>query len=198
MTEAIRMSAICMFSTAVGPGIVFATRSQSGVPQSKPVVLNVPIETVIPPSRFPGILPLKSPILVEFSDYQCPPCRSLEDSLSKESLGLKRVIRHLPLKMHRWAYDSAVIAEKARFAGNFDSVSRELFSVALDKKTLDKISVKYSITSKMTEQAEKVVNEDKRTADELKLRGTPSMILCLPDGKIMQIQSISQLKGLLE
>src|SRR5258708_135586 len=52
--------------------------------------------------------------LVEFSDYQCPPCRQQEPHLAKfmhqHGDKVRWLVRDLPLPMHPHAYDAACVA----------------------------------------------------------------------------------------
>ncbi len=61
--------------------------------------------------------------LVEFGDFQCPPCASLSDPINKLERDypsrLRVVFRHLPLASHRHAREAALASEAASLQGRF-------------------------------------------------------------------------------
>jgi protein-disulfide isomerase len=67
----------------------------------------------------PGLGTATAPVtIVEFSDFECPFCKRMADTLEKEILPkeggkVKVVFRNYPLPMHPWAKDAAEIAECA-------------------------------------------------------------------------------------
>ena len=61
--------------------------------------------------------------LVEFGDYQCPPCAHRNEQvkrlLEEFPAELRFRFRHYPLEMHRYAMHCALISEISRARGNF-------------------------------------------------------------------------------
>lgn len=65
-----------------------------------------------------------APLLVtEFSDFQCPNCRTaapmLERLLSDYDGKIRLTFRHYPLRMHRWSREAAAAGECAALQGKF-------------------------------------------------------------------------------
>jgi len=90
--------------------------------------------------------------LVEFSDFQCPACRTFETSVEalvkKYPQDLMVAYRHFPLPQHPFARDAALVAEAAGIQGKFfemgsflfkmqDTLGEELFASAAAELTLD-------------------------------------------------------------
>jgi hypothetical protein len=75
--------------------------------------------------------------LVEFGDYQCPPCREANRELSpileKCRFKLRFVFRNLPLvSIHKYAMEAAVLAAMARDQGKFWAMHDELYCGGLN------------------------------------------------------------------
>jgi protein-disulfide isomerase len=70
--------------------------------------------------------------LVEFSDFQCPACRDLSNSLqrlrAKHPRDVAVVFRHYPLPMHASANDAARASECAARQGRFEAYHDALFA----------------------------------------------------------------------
>jgi protein-disulfide isomerase len=202
MTDAMRTWVMCGLSTLIGSGIVVAMnrRPGSALPSS-PRQLTVSLPTVLPPNRFPGMTPLKSPVLVEFMDYECPPCRRQETEVVtflKNHPEVRRVIRHFPLKMHSQAMPAAILAEKARISGNFLKVHKSLIEKQISQDLLTQISQELTLEKVDKVKASLSVSQDIADGKKLEIQGTPTNILCLKNGDVFQISSISQAEGLLK
>jgi protein-disulfide isomerase len=149
---------------------------------------------VIQKSRFSNILPLKNPVIVEFMDYQCPPCRVLDNKFPKD---ITRIVRHLPLKMHPRAMFAAILAEKAHRDSKLDSIHSQLLNSDLSVESLKKLATDKSITSRWEVQAKSNIAADMADAKKIGVQGTPTMIVCLPSGEMYQASSLSQVKKLI-
>jgi len=61
--------------------------------------------------------------LVEFGDFQCPPCATLADPIDKLEREyrprLRLVFRHLPFPNHQHAREAALASEAASLQGRF-------------------------------------------------------------------------------
>ena len=102
-----------------------------------PRVLNIPAETVT------GSPNLSGPYtLVEFTDYECPPCRKLATALPNLIASykgkLRFVVRQLPLPMHKNAFSAACAAEAAREQGKFP----QMYDALMQSKLLSDEEVK--------------------------------------------------------
>ena len=136
-------------------------------------------------------------VLVEFGDYQCPPCHSIAPQLKQiesDSHGrLSIVFRHLPLNSHPLALNAATAAEAAAEQGRFWEMHERLYS-DLDK--LNEVDiVRYAREIGLDEakfdkarrgSARQTVLADNATAQSLALRGTPSLLLCDSTGTVSE------------
>ena len=82
----------------------------------------------IPVGASPIIGPEKAPIIMTaFLDYQCPYCSKayplLEQVLAKHPQDVKLVIKHTPLKMHRFAENAAIAALAASRQNKYRELS---------------------------------------------------------------------------
>lgn len=199
MTDSGRMWIMCGLSMCIGAGIVFVTRRHISIP-TEPQQLNVALENLLPDTRFPGISAVKTPTLIEFLDYQCPPCRKIDielSNISKSPFGLRRIVRHLPLRMHSQAMPAAILAEEARIEGKFDQIHTQLMQSSLDSDSLKKLAFEHNIPTSQESIAKTRISQDIEDAKKIGITGTPTMILCLPGNKTYRIQSISEIRKLM-
>ena len=134
-------------------------------------------------------------VMVEFSDFQCPACKSAEgpvqEILSRYEGQVKFVYRHLPLNtIHPNAQMAAQASEAAHMQGKFyeyhdllfetqiewsqESDPRELFVGYAGRLGLDIDKFRSDMES---EEAEDIVNKDSLDASRLGLSSTPSFFL---------------------
>lgn len=70
-------------------------------------------------------------VIVEFGDFECPACRSLETTLdsirSRFGPSVSVVLVHFPLPQHRFARPAARAAECARTQGRFTPMARTIY-----------------------------------------------------------------------
>jgi predicted DsbA family dithiol-disulfide isomerase len=129
-------------------------------------------------------------VLVEFSDFQCPACRSLEDQLrtmrKKYPQDVAIVYRHFPLQKHALAYPAAVASECAASQGRFEEMHHLLFdkrdSVAsLGWNELAKASGVSRLTdfAKCMRDSAKIesIQRDMDAATRLKVMATPTVLI---------------------
>lgn len=146
-------------------------------------------------------------VIVLFTDYQCPFCRTLEAQLDTlrsripEKFGT--VVRHYPLeRIHPQARELANAVECAGGGTTRRRVHRFLFSLQDSIIAPDWLTVarelglpdpsSFSQCVRNRDQNEKI-NEDLKAAKELGLRGTPALII---DGKLFRgVGDISILEG---
>ena len=141
---------------------------------------------------------LKAPVtIVEFSDFQCPPCagfsKYLKTVIKKYEGKVKLVFRHFPLDFHKMAKPAAIYFEaiaredheKARkFHDTIFENSRDYASLEDEKaieSTLQALIKEMGVDAKkITEnrkEAEKIVQKDLREASHLKVSGTPTLFI---------------------
>lgn len=142
--------------------------------------------------------------LVEFADYECPPCRAsyrkLHDLASVRYRGkVKLMFRNLPLtEIHPMAMRAAVTAEEARQLGKFWPVHDLLFSGPIDTDSLrHRLGVLQIDPARLDTRrpaAEKTVQADLKLASRLGLQSTPSLVLCAPGGETYVLTSADQIE----
>ncbi len=140
--------------------------------------------------------------LVEFMDYQCPPCRAsqtaVKNILARYNGKVRIVIRNLPLKRHIYAFDAAVAAEASRKQNKFWEMREALLAGGfLDAAEVRRIERQVGFDESRLQKsdldaARKRVQDDQQTADALQLDETPSWLLCTPDGKTWRLSNLSQ------
>lgn len=194
MTDSVRMWVMCSLSTLIGAGMVFAMNRRPSAPIAPPKKLSIPLESVLPKSRFADVLPLKNPVVVEFMDYQCPPCRSLD---KKFPASIRRIVRHLPLSMHSQAMPAAILAEQARLDSKLDALHPKLIDSDLKSDSLAKLATEQNISEVHKVEAKQNIAADVADAKKIGIPGTPTMIVCLPSGEMYQTSSLSQVKELI-
>lgn len=146
--------------------------------------------------------------LVEFGDYDCPPChaanRQVQDILKQYGGRLKFVFRNLPLtSIHPRAMSAALAAEAARTQGKFWPVHDTLYSTELSEASIARALASQGVDMARAQQAERatakeVIADDLKQAKTLGLDSTPSFLLCRPDGKVLVLPMLSSLDSMVE
>ena len=132
--------------------------------------------------------------LVEFGDFQCPPCANLADPINKleQDYGssLRIVFRHLPLANHQHAREAALASEAAALQGRFwemhDLLYREqsVWSKAPDVRVLFSayagmlgLEIDRFKKDMESEQAKARVRSDEEQAMSLGVATTPTVFI---------------------
>src|SRR6266478_3696029 len=132
--------------------------------------------------------------LVEFGDFQCPPCATLADPINKfereYASRLRVVFRHLPLANHQHAREAALASEAAGLQGRFwemhDLLYREqsVWSKAQDVRVLFNayagmlgLNIDRFRKDMESEQAKARVRSDEHQAAALGLANTPTIFI---------------------
>lgn len=141
--------------------------------------------------------------LVEFGDYECPPCRAAHKQLSeilKRYQGkIRFTFRHLPLTtIHPNALPAALAAEAARKQGAFWPLHEAFFVSELDSATIREIVRSQRLDRARFHRdyatiAKDIVQKDTRQARALGLNSTPSFLLCGPDSRVVRLTNLDQL-----
>jgi protein-disulfide isomerase len=144
--------------------------------------------------------------LVEFADYQCPPCAransSVEQLVQKSGGKLNFCFRNFPLPSHDFAHRAAVLAEKCRGSSEFWKVHDRLYADQdqLGKAYLDavdKAERAKSVKLSSDLDAEKRISSDMALGNVLGINGTPTFYLCTPDDKVYELASLPQASDLI-
>ncbi|HLJ57943.1 MAG TPA: thioredoxin domain-containing protein [Chthonomonadaceae bacterium] len=183
---------------------------QQLVGDRKPLLLHTTRPSVIGGQR--GLFGKKDApfVLVEFADYQCGPCiatsQKIHAILAKYNGRLAFAFRNYPLtKIHQDALRLAVIAEAAGIQNHFWEMSEGLFALrgTVESSQLYRLVRASHLDRKRFMEdckgaAARIVERDIADARALKLPGTPSLILCCPDGKVYLLHSLKQIAVLIE
>ncbi|MEO7715201.1 MAG: thioredoxin domain-containing protein [Capsulimonas sp.] len=144
-------------------------------------------------------------VLVEFGDYECPPCRAsvhpLNQLLKLNNTSVRFVFRNYPLTtIHPYSYDAAVLAEIAKEKGRFSFVHDALYADKVDANRLKHVASEFQLESidaktPTVEVAKSRVDADMRFAQSIGLSGTPTFVLCLPNGRVVQLSGLDMLSS---
>ncbi len=126
--------------------------------------------------------------IIEFSDFQCPYCRSSQSTLKQvlQNYGkqVRLVFKHLPLEMHAQAFGSAQAAVCANEQGRFWEYQDALFSAQdLSPTSLSKIAKHLGMSDAKfkacvsSDASRATVLEDVREAKRLGIAATPTFIV---------------------
>ena len=129
----------------------------------------------------------------EFSDFQCPYCKSFHTSVTKKLLSefgdkILFVYKNFPLNFHPQAENAALAAECANEQGKFIAYADKLFANQADwgktegtakfKTYAQQLGLKADFNTCLDEKkyADKV-NNDKKEAESFGISGTPSIFV---------------------
>ena len=142
-----------------------------------------------------------SVILLEYSDFQCPFCGSVQETLRKLMDKYQDRVafgyRHFPLAFHQEADESAIASECAREQNKFEELHMLLYenprSQTLDDLKKYARDIKIKSPSKFdqcldSERYRGLVNQDMKDGAELGITGTPGFFVGLFDNKSGEIQ----------
>ncbi len=138
--------------------------------------------------------------LVEFGDYQCPPCAAAHPRvlslLARKGTKLKFQFRHFPLtKIHPVAQTASEYAETFRQEGKFYKIHDEIYS----KK--GKINIwefsRADVGDAAWKSAKKHVSRDVEAANSVGLEGTPTFYLCTPENRVFMLNAPEQADSLI-
>lgn len=134
--------------------------------------------------------------LVEFGDYECPPCAASHPQvmalLKRHPDTLRLQFRHLPLEsIHPLARRAAIAAEIARPAGRFWTM-HDTFYQNRDGLSERALLLLETASDKEQAAAETRVESDIADAKRLGVNRTPTFLLCRPDGQVLKLGSVKQ------
>lgn len=148
--------------------------------------------------------PKASYTLVEFADYECPPCRAaakkMPTLLQSQESNVRMVFRNFPLtKLHPNAMPAAVLAERASDLGKFPQVHKALITGYVDALGRSKVAAENAIS--VTPSQEKAIrlriDRDVAEGRRMGVDGTPAFFLCSPKGTVYRLKRIEDLPTLL-
>jgi protein-disulfide isomerase len=127
--------------------------------------------------------------LVEFSDYQCPACKTFKPTIDqiveKNKDKMLFAYRHFPLTQHKFSLKAALAAEAAAEQGKFwemssllfdnqEKLSDEIFSDLAKKLNLD---LKKFQTSFDNPELKNIITTDQQYGEKAGVDATPSFYL---------------------
>lgn len=128
--------------------------------------------------------------LMEFFDYECPYCNTLDATLDTIQLKYNdkiKIIRyHFPLSIHPLAYRAAVAAECANMQDYFDKYHKELMRNQYKLNSINFTEVAKQIGIKDIgkfqkcidyEETADIIAKNVRIAKEYNITGTPTLII---------------------
>lgn len=145
-------------------------------------------------------------VLVEFGDYQCPPCRAehgpIKSLVAARQSPVGFVFRHYPLlEIHPAAFTAALYTEAARDQSKFGPMHDLVYSdpagvgQAAREGYANRLHLNMAALHKSIETTAKArVRADMSDALTMNLIETPTLILCEPNAKprIIRFQELDQ------
>ena len=134
--------------------------------------------------------------LIEFMDYECPPCKILSKDKIPELIKNKNlvlIIKNFPLKFHKYAVDAAILAEYSKYENKFKVTHNKLLQMNhLSTESINNLSKELRINKNpsLLSTIEKNIEHDRALAEKLELPGTPSFVLCKPDGSVWYLPNV--------
>lgn len=150
--------------------------------------------------------------LVEFSDFQCPACATVEPYLIKlrsdNSDELQIIYRHFPLPQHQLAREAAALAEIAGEQGKFWEMHDKLFETQTEWSGLTdatafflRLAKQFDLDEDKVKQAmeedtfKSTIDNDIAEGQSLKINSTPTFFL---NGRKLILQKFDDLGTIIE
>ncbi len=127
---------------------------------------------------------------VVFNDYQCRACAAFSKTIaalqSSYPTQISVVHRHLPIESHQFAYRAALASECARIQGRFEQFHQGLFERqdSIGIRTWEAFAAASGVANipaftqcLRDSTTSRVVKSDMDAARQLRLRGTPALLL---------------------
>lgn len=196
LIAAIIVAQIILFGGLIGVRRLWGAR-QPPLPAPRKLVANnsalLRSGTFIEPNTF---------CLVEFGDYQCPPCAASDQEVQaflKQHPEVQFQFRHMPLtSIHDLAMSAALLAESARKSGKFQKVHEALYGLDanLTKDNLRRISEHYSLENPSNIEQYKIAH-DMSDAERLGVEGTPTFVFRTTTGEAFVLSSLEKAQDFL-
>jgi len=153
-------------------------------------VIQISRSLELPVGTSPVIGPEEAPVtLVAFIDFQCPYCSrvfpAIEKLLKKYPNELNVVIKHFPLRSHKFASQAAVAALAADRQGKYLELIAVMFKNfrSLNEENLKKYAEELGLDPEKLEQDrkdsayDKQIKDDRLLARRIGVRGVPSLYI---------------------
>jgi protein-disulfide isomerase len=152
-------------------------------------------------------LPVDRVSLVEFMDFQCPPCKAAYPGIRnflKSHPNVNYVPVNFPLSFHVHAFEAAVAYELSKTHNQEEKVFQDLMTgkVALDAHSLNSYleqrRLRGDVGSTRAHAAEQRVRDDLKLAKDLGVSGTPTFFIVSRAGTVTQAGSFRDLEELVK
>lgn len=135
--------------------------------------------------------------LVEFGDYECPPCRAQSGNVfamvQKHKEKVRFFFKNLPLDFHKDAEQAALLAESQTNSIGYWKMHKQLMQ-SVDLKELLRQSKPAPET---LATAKRILEEDARLVKLLDVQKTPSFYLCTPSRQVYKLGGLQQVEEFL-
>ena len=150
----------------------------------------------VPPARFniPSHTAFKGPknapiTIIEFADFQCPYCATVRKTIKQVMDSYPNQVRlgymHMPLNFHKQAPLAAEAAQAAKAQGKFWPMWNALYDNLrnLSPEKIDQLAEQIGLNMKKfrdelkSKKYKAQVDQDKRLARRLRVRGTPTFLI---------------------
>lgn len=140
--------------------------------------------------------------LVEFGDYQCPPCAASAPDvlrlLRNHPGKLAFQFRHYPLKkIHPLAERAALLAEAARPRGTFWRIHDALYRKGAAGLSVQALAGLETPGEAAKTAARETVGKDVADARRIGVDRTPTFLLCGPGDQVVRLGSLEQAESYL-
>jgi protein-disulfide isomerase len=123
--------------------------------------------------------------------------------LNKYPNEVNLIIKHYPLRMHKFARQASLAALAAAGQGKYNEISRLFFNhfKELNDETIRGYAVEIGLDMKKFDKdyhdpsLNKIIDQDTRLGDRLKIRGVPSVFI---NGRSAKNRSLSALSEMVE
>ena len=145
--------------------------------------------------------------VVAFFDYQCPYCArlypDLEQLLKKYPKDVNLIIKHFPLRMHRFAEDASIAALASAKQNKYQELTRILFDNYrnIGEQTIRKYAEEAGLDMEAFDRDSKdpalkdIIRQDMALGKTLKVRGVPALFI---NGKGVKNRSLTALSSMVE
>jgi len=145
--------------------------------------------------------------VVAFFDYQCPYCArvypDLEALLKKYPKDVNLIIKHFPLKMHRFAEQASIAALASSKQNKYQELTKIFFDnyKNINEETIRKYAEEAGLDMDAFEKDSKdpslkdIIRQDTNLGNKVKVRGVPTLFI---NGRPVKNRSLTALSNMVE
>jgi protein-disulfide isomerase len=152
-------------------------------------------------------LPAGQNTIIEFMDFQCPPCRATYPQIKSILAAHEGVVYravNFPLSFHQFALGAAVAFEIARENGQGNQVFDDLFtaSTELDSSSLNEYLKHKGLPALVgkggSARFKRMVERDKELSSRLHVNATPTIMILTKSGSLVEIHGLDEISSILD